>query len=118
MGVRVRHRQRIKCEVSAVTTTTVINKYHHNNSVPAGAVNIMRGTTFGNPYPIGAQYGDRANVIRLFKLDLWARVHKDPEYAAAVRALHGKTLCCCCAPQPCHGDVLAKAALWLQTNLL
>lgn len=117
MGVRTRRKPLIKSEIVVMTVTNVINKYHHKNSVPAGAVNIMRGTDFGNPFPIGAQYGDRASVIRHFKKWLWDKLHADPVYAEKVRNLHGKTLCCCCAPQACHGDVLAKAALWLQSNL-
>lgn len=33
--------------------------------------------------------------------------------ADAVRQLHGRDLCCCCAPAACHGDVLVAAAAWL-----
>lgn len=94
---------------------TVLNKYHHGNKVPAGAINIMRGTTFGNPYVIGAD-GDRAEVIEQHRRWLWNKIKTDAAFAAQVRDLHGRDLCCCCAPKACHGDTLEKAAAWLQEN--
>jgi len=36
-----------------------------------------------------------------------------PGFAADVRSLHGRDLCCCCAPLACHADVLASAAAFL-----
>lgn len=92
----------------------VLNKYHHGSKVPPGAVNIMRGTPFGNPFEIG-KHGDRAEVVRLYRVDLWRRLRSEPDFAAQVKALHGRDLCCCCAPAACHGDVLASAAAWLNS---
>lgn len=37
-------------------------------------------------------------------------VMNQPEIMAKIPSLKGKTLCCFCAPLPCHGDVLAKLA--------
>lgn len=34
----------------------------------------------------------------------------DPELMALVPELRGKTLACWCAPEPCHGDILAELA--------
>lgn len=90
----------------------VLNKHHHGGQVPPGAVNIMRGTIHGNPFVIG-QDGDRAAVVAKFRVHLWQRLRADSEYADKVRALDGRDLCCCCAPAPCHGDVLMRAAAWL-----
>lgn len=90
----------------------VLNKYHHGGQVPLGAVNIMRGTIYGNPFVIGPD-GDRAEVVAKFRAHLWQRLKSDAEYAENVRALHGRDLCCCCAPAACHGDVLMRAAAWL-----
>lgn len=90
----------------------VLNKYHHGNKVPPGAVNIMRGSIFGNQFVIGED-GDRAEVIEKYKKWLWSRLRDDEVFAAKVRALHGRDLCCCCAPAPCHGDVLLRAAAYL-----
>jgi len=91
---------------------TVLNWHHHGRRVPVGAVSVMRGTPFGNPFVIGRD-GGRAEVIRRYRAWLWARLQADPAFAAEVRALHGRDLCCCCAPLACHGDVLASAAAWL-----
>lgn len=90
----------------------VINKYHHGNRVPPGAVNIMRGTKWGNPFVIG-QHGDRAEVIAKFRVDLWQRMRQDAQLRTDLLALRGATVCCCCAPAACHGDVLLAAAEWL-----
>lgn len=90
----------------------VLNKYHHGGRVPPGAVDIMRGTPFGNPFPITPQR-PRAEAIRLFRAYLWDRIQREPAFAAKVRELHGRDVCCCCAPAACHGDVLERAAAWL-----
>lgn len=92
----------------------VLNKYHHGGKVPPGAVNIMRGTPFGNPFPVGGAGGlTRDEAVDQFRRWLWNRLKTEPEFATQVRALHGRDLCCCCAPKRCHGDVLANAADYL-----
>jgi len=93
----------------------VINKYHHGNRVPPGAVDIMRGSRFGNPFVIGV-HGDRGEVIAKFKRHLWRRMRNDPQLRTDLLALHGATVCCCCAPAPCHGDVLLEAAAWVASQ--
>lgn len=93
----------------------VLNKYHHGGRVPPGAVNIMRGTPFGNPFVIG-EHGDRAEVVERYRVHLWRRLQAEPAFAAQVRALHGRDLCCCCAPAACHGHVLERAAAWLASR--
>ena len=93
-------------------TVAVLNKYHHGDKVPAGAVDVMRGTPFGNPFPITAQC-TREQAVEAFRRFLWQRIKADPAFAAQVRALHGRDLCCCCAPAACHAHVLERAAAWL-----
>lgn len=90
---------------------TVLNKHHHGGRIPDGAVNIMRGTPFGNPFSM-AEFSRNEAVAR-YRVLLWARIQKEPGFGEAVRLLHGKDLCCCCAPLACHGDVLERAAAWL-----
>ena len=68
-------------------------------------VRIDRATKWGNPFIIGRD-GTRADVI--VKYEQWLR--QQPELMAALTELRGKTLGCWCAPQPCHGDVLARLA--------
>lgn len=96
----------------------VLNKYHHGGCVPPGAVNIMRGTIFGNPFPVGRGFQGliRAESISRYRVYLWERLQREPEFAAQVRALHGRDLCCCCAPAACHGHVLERAAAWLASR--
>lgn len=91
----------------------VINKYHHDGCVPSDAVNIMRGSEFGNPYAIGDRWGSREKVIARYKAYLWRKMKDDPEFMKRVGELHGRRLCCCCDPLPCHGHVLADAAEWV-----
>lgn len=91
----------------------VLNIHHHGGKVPPGAVNIMRGTEFGNPFAIIPGRSTRAQVVAEFRVYLWNRLQNEPQFAAKVRALHGRDLCCCCAPAACHGDVLERAAAWL-----
>lgn len=90
----------------------VLNKHHYGGQVPPGAVNIMRGTPFGNPFPI-TKTDDRATVVLKFRRYLWERIKSDSTFADHVKALHGRDVCCCCAPLACHGDALLAAAKWL-----
>jgi hypothetical protein len=91
---------------------TVLNKYHHGGKPPEDAVNIMRGTPYGNPFVIGRD-GDRREVIAKYRRWLWEKITQDKAYAGLIKRLYGQNLCCCCAPAPCHGDVLEAAAKWL-----
>lgn len=68
----------------------VLNKYHHGGRVPDGAINIMRGTEWGNPFPVG-QF-TREDSIALYRELLWRRLHLEPGLAEKVRALHGRAL--------------------------
>lgn len=93
----------------------VLNKYHHGGKVPEGAVNVMRGTPFGNPFPITPER-TREQAVEAFRKFLWQQIKADPAFAAQVRALHGRDLCCCCAPATCHAHVLERAAAWLASK--
>lgn len=86
--------------------------------VPDGAVPIGRGTPFGNPFLV-ADHG-RQQAIALFRLWLWRKrldEGRNREAIAEIAALHGKDLACFCAPRPCHGEVLVKAAAWCAAQL-
>lgn len=69
-------------------------------------VRIDRRTEWGNPFEM-PQDGDRDTVIENY------RVHYlpyKPSLLAKLDALQGKALGCWCAPEPCHGDILAEEA--------
>lgn len=66
---------------------------------------------WGNPFRIGED-GDREQVIERYRSWLWRQIKAGEVDLADLAALHGKVLGCWCAPQPCHGEVLASAAAW------
>ena len=68
-----------------------------------------RGSKWGNPYKIGID-GTREEVIQKHKLWLL----KQPALLSCLDELKGKILGCWCAPQACHGDLLALLANDLQ----
>lgn len=70
---------------------------------------------FANPFHEGPD-GDRAEVIRKYKLHLW-RMMKDPEACNELFKLDGRDLGCWCAPLPCHGDVLIAAVAWVKRRI-
>ncbi len=67
-------------------------------------VRIDRRTEWGNPHVIGRD-GDRADVIARYREDL-----ETSDLVERVGELRGKALGCWCAPEACHGDVLAALA--------
>lgn len=68
-------------------------------------VYIGRPSKWGNPFVIGKD-GDRKAVIESYRKWLIAQ----PKLMEEVIELKGKVLGCWCAPQACHGDVLAYYA--------
>lgn len=73
----------------------------------AGDNPYVRGPyDWSNPYKLGRD-ADRATIIERYETQYLARrldlLERLPE-------LRGKVLGCWCAPQPCHGDVLARLA--------
>lgn len=73
---------------------------YHLDGFPEGAVNIMRGTPWGNPFPVEMFGRDRA--IALFIHNVLPRLD--------VSELRGKDLVCCCKPKRCHGDYILEKA--------
>ena len=86
---------------------------YHVQAVPEGveAVHIDRGTVWGNPVRLTPGI-DRAKAIELYRRWLWREIKGGRIDVAALASLHGKALACWCAPAPCHGEVLARAAAW------
>ncbi len=71
-------------------------------------VYIGRPGPWGNPFQIGVD-GSRGDVIRKFREWIMEPGQKSLRERAR-RELAGQVLGCWCAPQPCHGDVLAEIA--------
>ena len=97
--------------------TAVIN-IRHDRSVldEPDVVRIDRATTWGNRFVIGRD-GDRAEVIAKYRAWLWREIGDGRIGLAELAALEGKRLACWCAPEPCHGHVLAAAARWAAEQL-
>lgn len=60
---------------------------------------------WANPYVIPMD-GDRKTVIEKYE----RRLSLMPELMNQIHTLRGQVLGCWCAPEPCHGDVLARLA--------
>eukprot|EP00005_Dracoamoeba_jomungandri_P008554 CAMPEP_0174268146 /NCGR_PEP_ID=MMETSP0439-20130205/36345_1 /TAXON_ID=0 /ORGANISM="Stereomyxa ramosa, Strain Chinc5" /LENGTH=288 /DNA_ID=CAMNT_0015356137 /DNA_START=56 /DNA_END=922 /DNA_ORIENTATION=- len=96
----------------------VINTQNEGRNSTKCDVYIGRGDhtcKWGNPFQIGAKapekYGgkvmDRIDVVVLYR----KYIMSNPDLILmAKRELRGKILGCWCAPQPCHGYVLAEIA--------
>ena len=98
-------------------TTTVHNL--RCEAMRPGDVRVDRKSRWGNPFVMGKD-GTREEVVALYVRwlrDLLAREddHGIADTLKALSELHGKRLFCWCAPQACHGDVLARAAAWAAT---
>lgn len=66
-------------------------------------VRVDRRSEWGNPFEIPAD-GDRATVIHNYAEHY---LPNKPSLLKKVWDLHGYALGCWCAPEPCHGDILA-----------
>lgn len=70
----------------------------------------LQASPFANPFRIGRD-GDREAVLRRYVNWL---LYSEDRYARwafqHARELRGKRLACWCAPERCHGDILAALA--------
>lgn len=78
---------------------------------------------WGNPFShkpgTRARYrvATREEAIAAHRKWLWAEVKAERVALEELAALAGKVLGCWCAPQRCHGETLAAAALWAKRVL-
>ena len=96
--------------------SAVVNLKHEPDAVANGAVLIDRRTRWGNPFVIGRD-GTRAQVIARYRAELWRQIRAGEIALADLAALESRPLACHCAPRPCHGLVLARAAAWAARQL-
>lgn len=76
---------------------TYIGRYHRSKRA------TLKTSPWKNPYKIGKD-GDRAEVLSKYRDYLMGK----PELLVRLGELKGQTLVCWCAPEPCHGDILAE----------
>ena len=99
--------------------SAVINLRHEPNlreqfeyaQMVNNTVLIDRRTRWGNPWRVGRD-GSYAEVIARYRADLWRRIRAGEVALEELAELDGCWLACWCGPEPCHGDVLARAAAW------
>ena len=99
---------------------TVLN-YHLDREAmeardPEDLVVIMRPSRWGNPIRLGMVIDGRkigrGDAILHHRRHLAGEIFSGRLPLGDLAALHGKDLVCCCAPRPCHGHVLERAAAW------
>lgn len=102
-----------KCDVQI----KVVNKYHGHKPDGDRKIDIMRGTPLGNPFKVGV-YGDRDTCIQAFSGWLVNQIQaENQEILAALNHIAdratsgGVDLICCCAPAPCHGEIIKQTVL-------
>jgi len=83
---------------------------HHNTAL------IDRRTKWGNPFKVGRD-GTREQVVARYRADLWRRLRAGEVALEDLAQLDGMWLACWCDPLPCHGHVLARAAVWAAARL-
>lgn len=78
----------------------VVNRYKEDYDVYIG-----RGTKWGNPH----KDMPRAKAIALYKETFKQWLRDGTITLDDLRELQGMRIACSCKPQPCHGDIIAKA---------
>lgn len=87
------------------TNCRAVNRYKEEYDVL-----IMRGTKWGNPFFLDDTKDDekRAACLKRYKRHLAMQIKTGSITKEDLLGLVGKRLGCCCAPKPCHGDVIAE----------
>jgi hypothetical protein len=94
----------------------MMTRVENKRTYKGKGVYIGRPSRWGNPFMLGGD-GDRDTVIELYRQHLWEAIKAGRVSLEDLAALDGQTLICWCAPQACHGDVLARAAAWARKEL-
>lgn len=106
----------------------VLNKYRDAKEIDMYSVNIyhevidiMRPNLLGNPFSMkSGNDAERNRVVRAFKSYLWKNMQNNTEIGQEIDRLAKCEkviiLVCCCAPKPCHGDIIKAAIEWKRTH--
>jgi hypothetical protein len=84
-------------------------------------VYIGRPSLLGNPYRASV-YG-RRKAIMLYRQWLWDRINERGKVCDELKRLANLakqgdlTLICWCSPNPCHGDIIARAVEYLKDTV-
>jgi len=97
--------------------------YINNKKDTSYGIYVMRPSVLGNPFVIGRD-GNRNQVIKKYRVWLWTEFKRENlVYQELIRLLNvyrknGElSLLCCCAPLPCHAEVIRSCLLWMNSFL-
>jgi hypothetical protein len=78
----------------------------------------LKGSALANRFKIGRD-GTREEVIQKYRIWLWKQIKAgNVEIIAELKRVYAVgEVVCWCAPLPCHGEVVLKAAQWVSENL-
>lgn len=96
-----------------MTHPLVVNRHHTEDF----DVYVGRPSEWGNPYShfktgYTSVVPTREQAIQEYRGWLKRRINSEPDMIDKLAALYGKRLACWCAPQPCHAEILVRAAAW------
>ena len=106
-AAREREREKGGGKMKYTTKSTVVNIRDYQDWRRRGFVYIGRGSVFGNPYRM-SKTCNRGEEIKLYEAYFYKKLAANPKFKSAVQSLAGKTLVCYCAPEACHGDIIAS----------
>ena len=88
-----------------------------NSRVERYDVYIGRPSKWGNPFKLINADDDqeRAEVLDEYRVWLWNEIRRGRWTVRELSELADRRLGCFCAPKPCHGDALLRAAQFAQT---
>lgn len=111
--------------ITLETVCPVLNKHNFvGKPWPAGTINIMRGTIYGNPFShqkgTTAKYlvKTRDEAVDRFRAYAIERIKIDAEFRQKILDTDGHPLMCCCAPRRCHGPVIQELAQMIKNEEL
>ncbi len=92
---------------------------------PLAGVLVDRTTPLGNPFRLKS-VDKREDCVNQYRKWLWGRLCKEPDgpeaqelrrlVALASASDHDLILLCWCAPLICHGQLIARVILWMQSR--
>lgn len=99
------------------------NSTNSPDEVYIGRAGKGKSGYFGNPikvnevcYVCNNVHTVSGETIACYEIYLQGKLKADDVFKNRVKELYDKTLVCFCAPKPCHGDVLARAAIQLNNE--